>query len=285
VHSFFYLFNFSSVIGTIGSDFQLYRNQGLFWEPGILQVYMNILFFISAFITKSKFYRWVSMLLIITTFSTIGLLLLSFQLFLYYIEMLKKKFILVLSAFVIVFPIVVNITYLNLQQKIYGASVASSDLRIFDFFSSYDYIKKYPFFGIGLDMQVYIREQLYTITQLTYEYTYNVHNTLGMRGNTNSVLFMVVGLGIPLALLYFYKLYRQAIIHNKTLLFFIILILTNMSEPLILGNFFILLFLSSYYNKYLINLPKKIVEESGFINKELKVEINNRNIIISIIPH
>jgi len=35
------------------------------------------------------------------------------------------------------------------------------------------------------------------------------------------------------------------------------------------------------YSKFLINLPKKIVEESGFLNKPLKVEIKNMKIIIS----
>lgn len=35
------------------------------------------------------------------------------------------------------------------------------------------------------------------------------------------------------------------------------------------------------YDKFLINLPKKIVEESGFIGKELRAEIKNMKIIIS----
>ena len=35
------------------------------------------------------------------------------------------------------------------------------------------------------------------------------------------------------------------------------------------------------YDKFLINLPKKIVEESGFFGKELKAEIKNMKIIIS----
>ena len=35
------------------------------------------------------------------------------------------------------------------------------------------------------------------------------------------------------------------------------------------------------YNKFLLNLPKKIVEESGFLGKTLKAEIKNMKIIIS----
>ncbi len=35
------------------------------------------------------------------------------------------------------------------------------------------------------------------------------------------------------------------------------------------------------YDKFLLNLPKKIVEESGFFGKSLKVEIKNRKIVLS----
>ena len=36
------------------------------------------------------------------------------------------------------------------------------------------------------------------------------------------------------------------------------------------------------YEKYLLNLPKKIVDESGFFGKELSVQIKNMKIIVSI---
>ena len=37
------------------------------------------------------------------------------------------------------------------------------------------------------------------------------------------------------------------------------------------------------YNKFLINLPKRVVEESGFLDKQLKAEIKNMKIIISVV--
>ncbi len=36
------------------------------------------------------------------------------------------------------------------------------------------------------------------------------------------------------------------------------------------------------YDKFLLNLPKKIVEESGFLGKPLKAEIKNMKIIIGL---
>jgi len=37
------------------------------------------------------------------------------------------------------------------------------------------------------------------------------------------------------------------------------------------------------YSKFLLNLPKKVVEESGFLGKELKAKIEGRKIIISLV--
>ena len=36
------------------------------------------------------------------------------------------------------------------------------------------------------------------------------------------------------------------------------------------------------YDKFLLNLPKKIVEQSGFMNKKLKAELKNMKIIVSL---
>ena len=35
------------------------------------------------------------------------------------------------------------------------------------------------------------------------------------------------------------------------------------------------------YKKFLLNLPKKIVDESGFLDKPLKAELKNMKIVIS----
>lgn len=36
------------------------------------------------------------------------------------------------------------------------------------------------------------------------------------------------------------------------------------------------------YDKFLLNLPKKVVEESGFLDKSLRAELKNMKIIISL---
>jgi hypothetical protein len=36
------------------------------------------------------------------------------------------------------------------------------------------------------------------------------------------------------------------------------------------------------YDKFLLNLPKRIVEESGFLGKPLKAELKNMKIVIGL---
>ena len=70
------------VIDIFGLEFC--RNQGLFWEPGVLQVFLNMLFFIEAFIIKkSKSILVFTSFLILTTYSTTGLGLLLLQAIIY----------------------------------------------------------------------------------------------------------------------------------------------------------------------------------------------------------
>jgi len=67
-----------SVMSLFGIEFC--RNQGLFWEPGILQIYLNIFFFLQAFIFKQN--RWLILIgfAILGTYSTTGILILIGQL-------------------------------------------------------------------------------------------------------------------------------------------------------------------------------------------------------------
>ncbi|MFC4478240.1 hypothetical protein [Flavobacterium chungangensis] len=241
-----FIFNYASSFNVLGID--IYRNQGIFWEPGILQIYLNVLFFITTFVRNSSFYRWLSVFLIISTFSTTGLLLLVIQILVYY----QKKIFqlnLGLKIFILVFslPSLIYFLYQNLLDKISGDSVISFDLRLFDLLTAFTYITHFPLSGIGLDVKNYTDQQSKIAITNMPDFTFDVSSTVGLRGNTNSLLMLVVSLGVPIALFCIYRLYKQRIINNKKKLFFLIVVISCMSEPLILGNFFMLLFLSSSY--------------------------------------
>ena len=54
--SYFYYMPEKSVVSIF--NFEFCRNQGLFWEPGILQIYLNMLFFLEAFVFKKVNYYY-----------------------------------------------------------------------------------------------------------------------------------------------------------------------------------------------------------------------------------
>jgi len=67
------------------------RNQGLFWEPGVLQIYLNLFFFLQAFIFKQN--RWLILIgfAILGTYSTTGILILIGQLLYLFVQRFNQN--------------------------------------------------------------------------------------------------------------------------------------------------------------------------------------------------
>ena len=59
------------------------------------------------------------------------------------------------------------------------------------------------------------------------------------KGSTNSVSFFLAAAGIPFFIIVFYMLYSQQFILEKRLWFFIFIVISLMSEPLLLRPFFL----------------------------------------------
>ena len=89
--SFYYLFFYDfekHKISLFGVEFV--RNQGLFWEAGILQIFLNILLFLEGFVFKRG--RWTIPLIIfaiLTTYSTTGIFIMIIVLFFIFIKLIK----------------------------------------------------------------------------------------------------------------------------------------------------------------------------------------------------
>ena len=105
--TFNYLFHYSPKDGTIinllGLD--MARNSGIFWEAGILQGYLNLLFFLELSVFKrNKKLLVLIILTILTTFSTTGLLLLTLQIA-YFSQKLLKNNTKVILFIVLIIPL------------------------------------------------------------------------------------------------------------------------------------------------------------------------------------
>ncbi len=235
-------------------NFEFCRNQGLFWEPGILQIYLNMLFFLEAFIfKKSKFILMLTFILIITTYSTTGLLLLLFQTFLYLKNSFQTQKILVTILFVFLIPIYLVLS-LNVKEKITGEREASFQKRMFDLTQPFFIALDYPLTGIGLDLiQFQKKRQEFYISSNRLQ---SINNSLGVqakfetteRGSSNSIMFLLACTGFPTTIILLYMFYKQKIINSKKYIWLILITISVISEPLLLRPFFFIFIISGFVN-------------------------------------
>lgn len=242
--TFYNLFFYSSLRDVFGIN--IYRNQGVFWEPGILQIYMNILVFYNLFEKKSFKKSLFPALIVVSTMSTTGLGLLLILYISYYFSIHThfsiKFFLLSLFFFILMIPLVLAFAN-NLGEK---KDTLSYQLRMYDMVNAIEMVIQHPICGIGFDMEVYKKVQ--TMTNLSKYANLNIYDgdMIYERGNTNSLLMLLIQCGLPMSVVYLCILYRQNIFLNRRLFFFVIII-SLMSEPLLLGNFFILFFVESFF--------------------------------------
>ncbi len=251
--TFLNLFFYTTERGVINLfELEFCRNQGLFWEPGVLQVFLNIFFFLDAFIFKRRRFMLVlTAFAIVTTYSTTGIALLLLQLLIYIImEMKNNKW---LAPFFIFFTIPVLLIFsLNVEEKVKGVKEASFQKRLFDLTQPLFIAAEYPLTGIGLDIFQFqqMREEFYFSSDNLHELQRKIgveSKTTGTdKGSSNSIMFLFAAMGFPTAIIFLFMFFKQQVILEKKWLFMIILITSVMSEPLLLRPFFFVFIVSGF---------------------------------------
>ena len=259
MHLFFYTPS-KGIVNVFG--FEFCRNQGFFWEPGILQIFLNMLFFLEAFIIKKrKSLLILTALVILTTYSTTGILLLLIQFIVYLFNEFKlNKWI---TPFVLLLAIPVYIIFsVNLEDKISGVKEMSFQKRYFDLVQPFFIALENPLTGIGLDLFEFqkIRQEFYIPSSSVQ----SINSLTGIdskiqvteKGSTNSIMFLIAGAGFPSAILLMVMFFKQQIIAEKKWLWMLIMIVSVMSEPLLLRPFFFL-FIVSGFNQMFYNITSR----------------------------
>jgi hypothetical protein len=237
----FYVFFYVADHAILGID--IVRNQGFFWEPGVLSVVLNIFLFRLLF-GKTRTYKKVliffTAFLIFTTFSTTGLLVMVLQ-FVYFLlksESNKLKKVSVLALFIVLLiPILVS----NVSEKVAGKGETSFLVRNYDALVALDIAKDNFLTGVGFSKIKNKEAQEKSPIYMKSDFT-EAH------GNTNSVTTLFLYLGVPLGSCYLFLLYNQKLINFQKGLFFFILLVSLAFEPLIFHGFFIFI-ISSYFYK------------------------------------
>lgn len=232
--------------------FEFCRNQGLFWEPGVLQGFLNMFFFLEAFIfRKSRSLLLLTAIVILTTYSTTGIALLLVQSAVFLFSEFKKNKWLIPFIFLLSIPIYI-IFSINVEDKIQGEKQASFQKRYFDLVQPFFIALEYPLTGIGLDIDQFqrMRQEFYfsssSLKSLQEQVGIESNVTSTSKGSSNSIMFLFATMGIPTSFLMLYMFFNQQIIKEKRWLWMLIMVVSVMSEPLLLRPFFFLFIVSGF---------------------------------------
>jgi len=233
-HSFFVFF------GTENFGDLFSRSQGIFWEPGVFQVYLNIFLFISLFLTKKVYKPLVIIILIsvLLTLSTTGIVV-SFLLLSYYYLISLRFTVKKVSLAILFLPLFIgllNLTNNQVVEKISGKKSGSFIARNFDTLTGFNLAINNPW-GIGfssIKYQEIARIDLFNLTP-------GIETD---RGNTNSIAILFFSTGILWGFIILYFMYKQSLFMKHKKVFYISIFLFLFTEPLLFTPFFVLILLS-----------------------------------------
>lgn len=243
IYSFLFFFNCDSSVSTFG----ICRNPGLFWEPGVLQMPLNILIFNELVVEKKGFQKaLLPIISLLTTASTTGLGLLAIivayrMIFIHNASTRTEIRQIFLLLFLI--PFLIPIMMENSEDKLKGDGTVSTAYRLNDLVLSGVIARQYPVFGIGYD-EIKYKKISNNISINTYD---NIDVGLD-RGNSNSLSQVVIFFGLPAFLLFVTALYKQKIFPYKKL-FFLLFTISVASEPLLVTTIMMLFLFSSILKK------------------------------------
>ncbi|MGY8989340.1 MAG: O-antigen ligase family protein, partial [Flavobacteriales bacterium] len=219
-----------------------------FWEPGINQIYLNILLYLEGFVFKRG--KWIIPLIvfaIITTYSTTGIFIMIIVLFFIFLKSIKKNPILyILLGLLIAYPLY-YLAKSNFENKSVK-NASSMNKRIFDLVQPLSITAKYPITGIGLDLEHFQRYRLEHNHQEWIKNLVTLQRT--EKGSSNSITFLISATGIPVSFFLLYCFFTQNLFTYRKKIFLIIVIISAMSEPLLLRPFFLILIISGMFRLF-----------------------------------
>lgn len=246
---------YASIFQTVGFTLNTRRNAGIFGEPGLFQMYINLALVFLAYnktiqLNKKRKIAALYAVTILSTGSAMGLIVLAVVLLIlffqnkniYKISLPKKQKIAVFLMIAIVVLLFEQMTG-TIQEFItsWNSYASRHDDTILALFIT----KDYPLFGVGVGNDV---SELWTSyfprIRGIAKYGYDHLDDLAQSNGLADCLFTA---GIPFTLYYMYKVtksYFNLLGVNNTfekILFILILVLCFMNEPYMLTPFFLLM--------------------------------------------
>ena len=241
------------------SFFNGLRFTGIVWEVGIWQFFLNANLIFAFYFKKNLKYIFLSILAVITAFSTTGLILLVVVLLYSLILTNKIKFTHFLFIFVIgifAFPFMKD----NIVDKFTGKNAGSGLTRIADIYSGILLIKNNPVLGSDVDNATASDNyEAYKIKKDLWNgnFTDGAFDGYITVKNSNGIMRFMIDWGLPFSLFLIFKALRSNIfVDKKLMIFFILMLLISMfSEAISRTGFFYFFILSGLIikKKQLVN--------------------------------
>ena len=216
----------------------LQRPDGFFFEPGVLQIYLNLFLYIALFYRKSLGFAGLALAGIFATQSTTGVVIALMQCGFAALQWIRISQASVSILAVILSPIALGpiayLTYVNIVEKLFGSMQGSASARSFDTETGFLIVQNNPIFGIGFSKERFSDEFR------TFGRTVNTMLGDGAleRTMSNGLVQVMVMLGIPVFLFFVYAVWKQRLF-NHSVLVALILLLSLTTEALFLTPFFL----------------------------------------------
>jgi hypothetical protein len=222
------------------------RNTGLLWEPGLLQMMLNLYLFYKI---KNHSPIWVLGLITLTIFSTlssIGFAVLGLNYVFFIIHNFKHRTGLIIRLIFLTFLLSGSLIFIksNIEDKLSGTNT-SGLVRYRDFLIGMSLIADRPLTGHGLFDTNYLLTLPYVSiiesNVFTTEYLDSMDEISG--GFTNGLLGIFCWFGIPAGFLLNIFLYKNKFSMSSgypRFAFFLIITLTTITEPITNTAFFLL---------------------------------------------
>lgn len=227
----------------------LNRNTGLFWEPGVYQLAANLYLFFCIKFDKKILQILIAALAVISSFSTIGLIIILFNAY-YFISKRTNFKILVILKYI---PFIILLFYLfypifktNITNKINDTNT-SSLTRYRDLIIGIDLIKEKPFFGHGIFNIEYLLSNHKILQNESNIFSSTYINAAGQMsgGYTNGLLGLIIWFGLPASSIIYLFFLKNKFVYGENFIeksiFNLIVILSLVSSPITYTSFFLIL--------------------------------------------
>lgn len=218
IPSYFFLLRTTGVDFNVG--FNLIRNSGPFYEPGLYQVLLNFALLYNYSIRKNTRISLIIVAVVVSTLSPIGILVSGIIISSKYWNVIKRP-----KSLITLVLIISIVLYFIIPFIITKTTSLSFQLRIYDLKNGIKLFLEKPFFGQGFE-----NHNLFLIDSI---------DKFGIsRMNSNGLLNLMIGNGIFFSIFYIFLLFRGFLRNTKSYIWLYVALIQLIAQPLYLSSVF-----------------------------------------------